>query len=256
MKGGMSMNSEVSKIKIGNQLQHLIEINGFDIFRNSLMENLEFDQSTLQKYLNNEREPSLEEIVRLADLFNTSADYLVGNSDYILDTWDFDFLEEFFQYSSRKIKEHFKDRQNTQISSQDNFDAILFGLITYMTFSRTGKSLENLDKDEIANKTAAFDEIISIFNSCITMSNQDCFDIKELRALNRNIVDYLFGDFSFVNERILSGSEDNVGRSGAEQIQLLKDSINQNIRRSQTALKLLEELSEDEGNRGEAELFN
>ncbi|MFD1038435.1 hypothetical protein ACFQ3N_08485 [Virgibacillus byunsanensis] len=43
------MNSEVSKIKIGNQLQHLIEINGFDIFRNSLMENLEFDQSTLQK---------------------------------------------------------------------------------------------------------------------------------------------------------------------------------------------------------------
>ncbi len=250
----MTMNSELPKKMLSDQLQRLIEINGFDVFRNSLMECLEFDHTTLQKYLNNEREASLEEIVQLAYLFNTSVDYLVGNSDYILDTWEFDFLEEFFQYSSKKIKEHFKDRHNTQISSKNNIDAIIFGLITYMTFSRTGKSFEDLDKDEIANKSEAFDEIISIFHNCITMSNQDCFDITELRALNRNIVDYLFGDFSFVNERILNGLEDNVGKADIDKVLLLKDSINQNIRRSQRALKVLNKLSINEGSREDAKI--
>uniref|UniRef100_UPI003890CDA6 hypothetical protein n=1 Tax=Radiobacillus sp. PE A8.2 TaxID=3380349 RepID=UPI003890CDA6 len=74
------------------------------------------------------------------------------------------------------------------------------GLLTYMTLSRTGKTFEDLTEEEIASKKDTFTEIISLFHSCITMSIQDCFDIKELRAINKNIVDYLFGDFSFVKE--------------------------------------------------------
>ncbi|KAB8139163.1 hypothetical protein F9U64_01880 [Gracilibacillus oryzae] len=194
------MNSEVSKVMIGNQLQHLLEINGFNISGDILLEDLGFNRLTLQKYLSNAERPTLEEIVQHAKFFNTSVDYIVGNSGYVLDTWDFNFLEEFFQYSSKKIKDHFEDRHNTQIPNEDNLEPILFGLLTYMTLSRTGRSFEDLTEEEIANKKDTFAEIISLFHSCITMSNQDCFDIKELRDLNKNIVDYLFGDFSFAKE--------------------------------------------------------
>ncbi|MBC5638707.1 hypothetical protein H8S33_18195 [Ornithinibacillus sp. BX22] len=127
-----------------------------------------------------------------------------------MDSWDYDFLEEFLQFSAKKIIEHFEDRQNIKLPDGDNLDAVLFGLLTYTTLIRSGRTFEDLDEEEINKKKESFAEIISIFNSCITMSNQDCFNIKELRALNNNIVVYLFGDFSFVNERILNGLEDNL----------------------------------------------
>ncbi len=240
----MLMNCEVSKIKIGNQLQHLLEVNGFNISDNLLFENLGLNQLNLQRYLNNEQTPTLEDTIRQANFFNTSVDFITGNSKYVLDTWDYNFLEEFFLYSSEKIKDHFDNRHNMGIASEDSIETILFGLLTYMTLSRTGKSFEDLTEEEITNKKDAFREIISLLHSCITMSNQDCFDIKELRALNRSIVDYLFGDYSFANERIFNGLEDNIVESQNDRVQLLKACINQNIERSHRVVKMLDELSE------------
>lgn len=238
------MNNEIAKAMVGNQLQHLLNINGINIYKDELLENLGLNKVTLQKYLNNEQTPTLEDIVLLANFFNTSVDYIAGNSKYVLDTWDFSFLEEFFHYSSEKIKDHFNNRHSIDITNEDSIETILFGLLTYMTLSRTGKSFEDLTEEEIVNKKDAFREIISLFHSCITMSNQDCFDIKELRALNRSIVDYLFGDYSFANERIFNGLEDNTEESQNDRVQLLKACINQNIERSQRVVKLLDELSE------------
>lgn len=113
---------------IGNQLQHLLEINGFNTSGDTLLEDLGFNRLTLQKYLSNAERPTLEEIAQHANFFNTSVDYIVGISEYVLDTWDFNFLEEFFQYSSKKVKDHFENRHNTQIPNKDNLEPILFGL--------------------------------------------------------------------------------------------------------------------------------
>lgn len=236
----MNNNMEL-KIIIGDKLQYLLEINGLTIAH--LVENTNISESTLQDYLDNGKIPTLEDLVRLAKLLNTSIDYIVGDSDFILDTWDCDFLEEFIQYSSIKIKEHFEVRHNLKVSDGVNLDTVLFGLLTYSVLSRSGRSFEDLSEDEINIKKEAFTEITSIFNSCITMSNQDCFDIKELRALNRNIVDYLFGDFSFAYERVLKGLDNNPETSEGDRIKLMKAAINQNMESTQMALKILEGLS-------------
>ncbi|MDH4619899.1 helix-turn-helix transcriptional regulator [Brevibacillus sp. AY1] len=233
-------NNMESKIVIGDKLQHLLMINGFNTA--SLIKETNIDESTLQDYLNNVKSPTLEDGVQLAKFFNTSLDYMIGTSDFILDTWDYDFLEEFLQFSSIKIREHFEDRQNIKVPDRDELDTVLFGLLTYITLSRSGRSFEDLSDDEISIMKASFTEIISIFNSCVTMSNQDCFDIKELKALNRNIVEYLFGDYSFVYERVLKGLENNTEISEVEKIQLLKASINQNMEHNQMTLKILDSL--------------
>jgi|SRR5690625_124594 len=233
------------KILIGDKLQHLLSINGFDT--GTVIKGTNINELTLQGYLNNRKSPTLEDMVKLASFFNTSIEYMIGTSEFLLDSWDYDFLEEFLQFSSRKIREHFEDRQNINVLDGDEVDTILFGILTYIALSRSGRSFEDLSDDEISIKKESFLEIISIFNSCIIMSNQDCFDIKELKSLNRNIVDYLFGDFSFVNERILNGLEDNLRISDVNKILLLRDSINQNIRRSERALKILNDLSSNRG---------
>ncbi|MCC2251882.1 helix-turn-helix transcriptional regulator [Virgibacillus sp. AGTR] len=239
----MNNNMEL-KIVIGDKLQHLLNINGLKIVH--LVKYSNISETTLQDYLDNVKSPTLEDLVQLAELLNTSIDYIMGTSDFILDTWDCDFLGEFIQYSSVKIKEHFEDRQNLKVPYGVNLDTVLFGLLTYSSLSRSGRSFEDLSEDEINVKKEAYTEIMSIFNSCITISNQDCFDIKELRALNRNIIDYLFGDFSFVYERVLKGLDNNPETSEGVRIQLLKAAINQNMERSQMALKLLEGLSGSE----------
>ncbi|MFB7304255.1 helix-turn-helix domain-containing protein [Heyndrickxia sporothermodurans] len=233
-------NNMESKIVIGDKLQHLLTINGFKTA--SLNKETNIDESTLQDYLNNVKSPTLEDAVQLAKFFNTSLDYVIGTSDFTLDTWDYDFLEEFLQFSSIKIREHFEDRQNIKVPDRDELDTVLFGLLTYITLSRSGRSFEDLIDDEISIMKGTYTEIISIFNACITMSNQDCFDIKELRALNRNIVEYLFGDYSFVYERVLKGLENNTEISEGEKIQLLKASINQNMEHNQMTLKILDSL--------------
>ncbi|TXL64040.1 hypothetical protein FHP05_10145 [Cerasibacillus terrae] len=232
------------KISIGDKLQHLLSINGFDT--STIIRGTNINESTFQGYLNNGKSPTLEDIVKLASFFNTSIEYMIGTSDFLLDTWDYDFIEEFLQFSSRKIREHFEHRQNIKVPDGDEVDTILFGILTYIALSRSGRSFEDLSDDEISIKRESFVEIISILHSCVTMSNQDCFDIKELKSLNRNITDYLFGDFSFVNERILNGLEDKLGKSDVNKILLLKDYINQNIRRSERALKIINDLFENE----------
>lgn len=245
MKGFELINNNVdSKIVIGDRLQHLLEINGLNI--TSLIISSNISKTTLQAYLDNTKSPELEDLVQLAEILNTSIDYIIGTSHVILDTWDSDFLEEFIQYSSEKINKHFEERQNIKVSDIDNLDKVLFALLTYSVLSRSGRSFEDLSEDEINSKREAFTEIMSIFNSCIMMSNQDCFDIRELRALNRNIVDYLFGDISFIYERVLKGLDNNSETSEGGRIQLVKAAINQNLERSQMALKMLEDLSGSE----------
>lgn len=56
-----------SKIVIGDKLQHLLTINGFNTA--SLNKETNIDESTLQDYLNNVKSPTLEDAVQLAKFF-------------------------------------------------------------------------------------------------------------------------------------------------------------------------------------------
>ncbi len=39
-------------------------------------------QNTISRYENGEREPGIEELIRIADYFRVSVDYLIGRTDY------------------------------------------------------------------------------------------------------------------------------------------------------------------------------
>lgn len=39
------------------------------------------NQNTISRYENGEREPGIKELIRIADYFNVSIDYLVGRSE-------------------------------------------------------------------------------------------------------------------------------------------------------------------------------
>lgn len=42
---------------------------------------LNMNQNTISRYENGEREPGINELIRIADYFNVSVDYLVGRTD-------------------------------------------------------------------------------------------------------------------------------------------------------------------------------
>ena len=39
-------------------------------------------QNTISRYENGEREPGIDELIRIADYFRVSVDYLIGRTDY------------------------------------------------------------------------------------------------------------------------------------------------------------------------------
>ena len=42
---------------------------------------LNMNQNTISRYENGEREPGINELIRIADYFNVSVDYLLGRTD-------------------------------------------------------------------------------------------------------------------------------------------------------------------------------
>ncbi|MBQ7034176.1 MAG: helix-turn-helix transcriptional regulator [Clostridia bacterium] len=42
---------------------------------------LNMNQNTISRYENSEREPGINELIKIADYFNVSVDYLLGRSD-------------------------------------------------------------------------------------------------------------------------------------------------------------------------------
>ncbi|CAK7010679.1 helix-turn-helix transcriptional regulator [Tissierella sp.] len=63
----------------GEKLKYLRENN--DMTRDDLANKLNVSYSTISKYETNVRFPDQEMLVKIADLFNVSTDYLLGRSD-------------------------------------------------------------------------------------------------------------------------------------------------------------------------------
>lgn len=63
---------------IGNILLHLIYEH--DISQKQVAIELDIPPSTLNGYINNRREPDYDTLIRLAQYFHVSCDYLLGNS--------------------------------------------------------------------------------------------------------------------------------------------------------------------------------
>lgn len=234
-----------SKVMIGNRLRQLLKDNGFDTSRDSLVEDLGFNRSTLQKYLNDVRRPTLEDIVRIANYFNTSVDYLIGNSKYPLDTWDHKFLEEFFQYTSGEMIDHFKNRYDMDLSNEDIFSNLLFGFIELRFQQVLHNTLEDLSTKEKEERRKTYDLISSNLLSIVQLAMVTNDGKQELEALQNKITESINGEYSFADALNLEKLEGE-NNTRIEKINLLKSYIKVNIANGQKAIKMLEELSDIE----------
>src|SRR5699024_1905496 len=75
--------------------------------------------NTLTKYEINDRRPNFDSLLRLAHFFNTSVDYMMGYSNYLLDFYDYDFLEELMELSADKLSSHLNHFYNIDVHSID-----------------------------------------------------------------------------------------------------------------------------------------
>jgi transcriptional regulator with XRE-family HTH domain len=232
-------NDEVKdRISISKQLRHLLDINGMDT-KEKLLEDLGYKHTALQKYLTDNRRPTLEDIVKLANFFNTSVDYIVGKTDLVLDTWDHDFLKEFFNYSYEMIEQHLNEKQRIPITAEGTVHTVLFGLLTYIYLSTDKKTFEDLTKWEQVELIEKFNQIISIFKNSIQLSRKK--DVSTLMEINQDILSKLLGHAK-VSDNPLENIANRMDMNRDEKIQLVKTYLNENMANTQKALKLLDEL--------------
>lgn len=229
------------RIMIGERLNHLIEINNMDISKDSLLDK-GFNRSSLQKYLTNVRRPNLEDIINLANIFNTTVDYLVGESEYVLDTWDPEYLDEFFTFASEEVKRHFLQRHRLNLPNNDSTYNLLFALSHFLISK--DKSFEDFSSGESKYQKELIDHVIAIVYGIIRMINQENFHINELKGLLGGISDYIDGEYSFKDTAIINSLEKQTDKTDEEKIEILKSYIHVNMTNGQKALGLLQELSE------------
>ncbi|AMX00353.1 helix-turn-helix domain-containing protein [Rummeliibacillus stabekisii] len=235
------------RIMIGDRLNHLLEINGMDpkrldISKEDLLSEHGFNKSSLQKYLTNVRRPNLEDIVALSNLFNTNVDYLVGNKEYILDTFDPEYLKEFFTFASEEMTIHFRDRHNVELSNNDSTYPMLFALIHYLV--SPDKTLEDYSTEEAQFHKDIIEHIIAIFYGTLRMAKFPNFHIDELKGILSGISDYLDEEYSFKDAAIINSLEKREDKTAEEKIEILKSYIHVNMTNGRKALELLQELSE------------
>ncbi|MDP4086081.1 MAG: helix-turn-helix transcriptional regulator [Bacillota bacterium] len=229
------------RIMIGDRLNHLFKINNMDISKESLIDE-GFNRSSLQKYLTNVRRPNLEDIINLSKLFNTTVDYLVGKSNFVLDTWDYKYLEEFFTYASEEVTRHFAERHGVNIPDNDNTYTLLFALAHFLISGE--KTFEDFSTEETKYQKDLIEHIITIFYGTIRMANQTNFHIDEFKGLLGGISDYIDGEYSFKDASIINNLEKREDTTNEEKIEILKSYIQVNVMNGQKALKLLQELTE------------
>lgn len=232
-----------SRIMIGDRLKHLLDINGMSIDKDILLDDFGFAKSSMQKYLTNVRRPSLEDIIKLANIFNTSVDYLTQNTDYVLDTWDHDFLDEFGKYSQEKINDYFINRGNFTLPSSDTRYSLLFSII--FNSLRNDRIMEDFKEGEKEQFVATLDTLVKICINVIDMPSSPNFNLTEVQLLNENIQLYNAGDYRFVDDQIINNLAENTELQQPEKIALLKSYLQQNIATTQKALNLLNELENE-----------
>lgn len=231
------------KLMIGERLKILLDVNGLEIDRDLLYMDHNFTKANIHKYLNNIRRPTLEDIVRLARIFNTSVDYIVQNTDYILDTWGHDFLDEFGEHAKEKINDYFKNRGNFTLPSSDTRYSLLFSII--FNSIRNDRTMEDFKEDEKEQFVATLDTLVKICINVIDMPSSPNFNLTEVQLLNENIQLYNAGDYRFVDDQIINNLAENTELQQPEKIALLKSYLQQNIATTQKALNLLNELENE-----------
>lgn len=231
------------KLMIGERLNILLNENGLDIDKDLLQIDHNFTKANIHKYLNNIRRPTLEDIVRLARIFNTSVDYLVQNTDYILDTWDYDFLNEFGEHAKEKINDYFINRGNFTLPSTDTRYTLLFSII--FNSLRKDRTMEDFNEAEKEHFVSTVDTLVKICINIINMPNSPNFSITEAQLLNENVMLHNAGDYRFIDDQIINNLEENTELQQSEKIALLKSYLQKNITTTQKALNLLNELENE-----------
>lgn len=90
------------------------------ISQKQLAESIGVSQQSINKYENHSIEPDIETMIRIADCFNTSVDYLIGHTDIrrkfeTVHTYDLNAYESYLIDNYRNLSEKQKDCITTVI---------------------------------------------------------------------------------------------------------------------------------------------
>lgn len=99
------MNSEIT-YKFSKQLKFLCSCKSVEnkISMSQIANEIGIEKSSLSKYMNDQAEPGLTTICKIADYFNVSTDFLLGVSRYHSDYEIISFAQKFTGLSFRAIE--------------------------------------------------------------------------------------------------------------------------------------------------------
>lgn len=92
---------------LGSRLQLLIKESGLD--QQEISEKINIKRSTLSGYIHDKREPSLEGLMKLADFFHVTVEYLIGHSQHKgID----------YPHLSQELKDFVSEKENVEYLQQ------------------------------------------------------------------------------------------------------------------------------------------
>lgn len=257
-KGGFYMSENI----FSERLKKLRALNGFS--QKDLADATQIPYNTIIKYESGDRRPNFDSLLKLSRYFNTSVDYLMGYSDYLLDNFGPEFFEELMEFNAEKIPNHLShifnlDIEDIKVSEQFNIEnkevfensyKVIFSIILNL-INMEYQMCEAREGSETRFLTFKAQTVCELFFKLTQMINVEPFSIEEFESLSKLIEEYsASGDFSFThtyNSLDFNNSSIDLEETREDKIRLIKSYINANNENNQKALRLLESLlTEDE----------
>lgn len=235
--------------KFCEKLKELRNYHGLS--QKELSELIGIPYNSIIKYETGDRRPNFNTLKRFAEFYNTSIDYMMGFTDYLLDKCSENFISELIESNAKKVLHNLshvysidssdlninadKKLKNKElyVNSYIMFFGILVNLIDLEDDSKTYFSKEDLIK---------LNFICKILFQLLEIQKLKSFDIDELSSLSSMIEEYKKGGFSFKSRIDLDTLDISKIKSKEEKIKLLETYININNTNNQKALRLLKEL--------------
>jgi transcriptional regulator with XRE-family HTH domain len=238
--------------KFCEKLKELRNYHGLS--QKELSELIGIPYNSIIKYETGDRRPNFNTLKRFAEFYNTSIDYMMGFTDYLLDKCSENFISELIESNAKKVLHNLshvysidssdlninadKKLKNKElyVNSYIMFFGILVNLIDLEDDSKNYFSKEDLMKLNL---------ICKILFQLLEILKLESFDIDELSSLSLLIDECIKGGFSFKSRVDLDTLDTKQIKSKEERIKLLETYININNTNNQKALRLLKELVEE-----------
>lgn len=235
------------------RLRELRDYHGYS--QKELAEYIEIPYNSIIKYETGDRKPNFETIIRLANFYNTSVDYLMGRTDFLLDDCDDRYINQLLEAFSGKVLynlEHVYSISKDQINLEKlndlrnsdihvNSYLMIFGILVNI-FNSVDTKNENLNPSNLNKTTESLNLICEVLFKLLSMQSLEPLNTEELSSLSLLIDKHIGGEFSFKSTLDLDTLGSKPLESKEENIQLLETYINLNNTNNQKALNILKRL--------------